>query len=43
MGVAASSIDTKEAQRKIVSIMEGGKEAFERRKTIYEIWDANGE
>lgn len=42
--VVAGSIDTKESQGKIVSIMEGGKEAFERRKTIYEIWDAgNGE
>lgn len=38
--VVAGSIDTKESQGKIVSIMEGGKEAFERRKTIYEIWDA---
>jgi chromosome segregation protein len=40
ISVVAGSIDTKEAQGKIVSIMEGGKEAFERRKTIYEIWDA---
>lgn len=40
--VEAGSIDTKEAQGKIVSIMEGGKEAFDRRKTIYEIWDAAG-
>ena len=38
--VVAGSIDTKESQGKIVNIMEGGKEAFERRKTIYEIWDA---
>jgi predicted ATPase len=42
ISVVAGSIDTKEAQGKIVSIMEGGKEAFERRKTIYEIWDAAG-
>lgn len=42
IAVVAGSIDTKEAQGKIVSIMEGGKEAFERRKTIYEIWDAAG-
>lgn len=40
MSVVAGSIDTKDAQGKIVRIMEGGKEAFERRKTIYEIWDA---
>lgn len=38
--VEAGSIDTKAAQGKIVSIMEGGKEAFKRRKTIYEIWAA---
>jgi len=25
-------------QAKIVNIMEGGEEAFERRKEIYEIW-----
>lgn len=37
--VVAGSIDTKDSQGKIVRIMEGGKEAFERRKTIYEIWD----
>jgi chromosome segregation protein len=36
--VAARSIDTKECQGNIVSIMEGGPEAFERRKTIYELW-----
>ncbi|MEY9121319.1 TrlF family AAA-like ATPase [Bradyrhizobium yuanmingense] len=40
ISVTAGSIDTKESQTKIVGIMEGGKEAFERRKTIYEIWDA---
>jgi len=38
INVASGSIDTKECQAKIVSIMEGGVEAFERRKTIYEIW-----
>jgi chromosome segregation protein len=41
--VEAGSIDTKAAQGKIVSIMEGGKEAFKRRKTIYEIWAAAAE
>lgn len=40
ISVQFGSIDTKESQSKIVSIMEGGKEAFQRRKTIYEIWDA---
>jgi chromosome segregation protein len=38
--VKAGSIDTKDCQGKIVSIMEGGIEAFERRKTIYQIWKA---
>lgn len=38
--VIAGSIDTKDVQGKIVKIMEGGAEAFERRKTIYEIWKA---
>ena len=38
VNVAAGSIDTKECQGKIVLIMEGGTEAFERRKTIYELW-----
>lgn len=40
ISVVAGSIDTKDAQGKVVKIMEGGKEAFARRKTIYEIWDA---
>ena len=43
IAVEAGSIDTKAAQGKIVSIMEGGKEAFKRRKTIYEIWAAAAE
>ncbi len=38
--VQSGSIDTKECQGKIVGIMEGGVEAFERRKTIYQIWKA---
>jgi len=38
--VRSGSIDTKECQGKIVAIMEGGVEAFERRKTIYQIWKA---
>jgi chromosome segregation protein len=40
IAVHSGSIDTKESQSKIVSIMEGGVEAFERRKTIYQIWKA---
>ncbi|MBA7616850.1 hypothetical protein ES703_24150 [subsurface metagenome] len=32
------SIDKNIIQKEIVNIMEGGKEAFERRKQIYKIW-----
>lgn len=38
IAVTSGSIDTKESQSKIVKIMEGGEEAFERRKSIYQIW-----
>ncbi len=34
----SGGIDQKAIQGKIVDIMEGGVEAFERRKTIYQIW-----
>lgn len=40
ISVRAGSIDSKDSQSAIVRIMEGGREAFQRRKTIYEIWDA---
>jgi 1,2-phenylacetyl-CoA epoxidase PaaB subunit len=33
------SIDAPTLQVAIVSIMEGGSEAFQRRKEIYEIWN----
>jgi ABC-type cobalamin/Fe3+-siderophores transport system ATPase subunit len=36
--VHKGNIDCTETQKKIVSIMEGGKEAFNRRKEIYQIW-----
>jgi predicted ATPase len=36
--VESGSIDTKSCQSKIVTIMEGGIEAFERRKAIYQAW-----
>lgn len=39
--VSAGSIDSRECQIKVVTIMEGGAEAFERRKTIYELWHAH--
>ncbi len=32
------TIDNPKIQRQIITIMEGGKEAFNRRKNIYEIW-----
>lgn len=32
------NIDMKETQRQIVNIMEGGQEAFDRRKQIYAAW-----
>ncbi len=40
ISVETGSIDSKESQQKIVSIMEGGPEAFNRRKTIYQLWNA---
>jgi predicted ATPase len=36
--VYSGSVDNHETQKRIVSIMEGGKEAFDRRKEIYQIW-----
>jgi chromosome segregation protein len=35
----AGSIDDKVVQERIVTIMEGGQEAFKRRKEIYELWN----
>jgi hypothetical protein len=36
--VEVGSIDQPGIQKAIVSIMEGGHEAFARRKEIYELW-----
>lgn len=36
--IVQGSIDTPAIQKSIVSIMEGGEEAFNRRKDIYNIW-----
>ncbi len=36
--VVTGSVDSKDCQTKIIQIMEGGPEAFDRRKTIYQIW-----
>ncbi len=38
ISVASGSIDNKKSQKKVVDIMEGGKEAFARRKEIYQVW-----
>lgn len=38
--VESGSIDNRNIQEKIIQIMEGGKEAFDRRKSIYKIWEA---
>jgi len=37
--ISCGSIDDQRQQEKIVRIMEGGKEAFNRRKDIYDIWN----
>lgn len=37
--VVTGNVDSKDCQNKIIRIMEGGPEAFERRKTIYQIWN----
>lgn len=34
----AASVDSREIQQQIVDVMEGGKEAFNRRKEIYDTW-----
>jgi len=34
----AGTIDNQQTQHQIVTIMEGGEEAFNRRKNIYELW-----
>ena len=36
--VYGGTIDNQKTQKQIVTIMEGGEEAFNRRKNIYEIW-----
>lgn len=38
IGTKVGSIDSPEMQHEIVNIMEGGSEAFQRRKEIYQIW-----
>lgn len=38
--IDTGSIDSRPSQERIVRIMEGGPEAFERRKNIYQVWSA---
>jgi ABC-type cobalamin/Fe3+-siderophores transport system ATPase subunit len=38
--VESGSIDRRNIQEKIIRIMEGGREAFNKRKNIYKIWRA---
>ena len=38
ISINAGSIDSKVSQERIINIMEGGAEAFERRKSIYQMW-----
>lgn len=35
------SIDDKHIQQRIVTVMEGGKDAFQRRKEIYQLWKSS--
>jgi len=39
ISVHSGTIDNHQTQRFIVDIMEGGDEAFNRRKNIYSIWN----
>ena len=36
--IHGGTIDNQKTQKQIITIMEGGEEAFKRRKNIYEIW-----
>ena len=38
IAITTGSIDCTEVQQRIVNIMEGGAEAFEKRKQVYEAW-----
>jgi hypothetical protein len=39
VSVSVGSIDDMVMRKNIVTIMEGGVEAFEKRKLIYELWN----
>ena len=38
MSLNSGSIDSPDIQQDIVDIMEGGEDAFNKRKEIYQIW-----
>lgn len=38
---AVGNVDDKSSQAQIIGIMEGGPEAFERRKEIYQVWKSD--
>jgi hypothetical protein len=38
LSLQSGSIDDPAQQKSIIDIMEGGKEAFDKRKEIYQIW-----
>lgn len=39
ISINCGSIDCKEIQKDIIDVMEGGQEAFEKRRDIYYLWD----
>ena len=41
IAISVGNIDDRACQASVISIMEGGPEAFERRKAIYQIWKAD--
>ena len=36
--VECGNVDVRATQNRIVDVMEGGKDAFEHRKKIYDLW-----
>ena len=36
--ISDGTIDSHDTQKQIITIMEGGEEAFNRHKNIYELW-----
>ena len=38
VAIQSGSIDARPVQQSIINIMEGGREAFNRRKEVYKLW-----